>query len=92
MKRVHLIIRGKVQGVYYRQSSKEKADELGLCGWVRNRQNGTVEAVVEGAPAAVTSFIDWCHSGPSHARVDGVDCTSGEPVSLSGGFTVRPTA
>ncbi len=92
MRRVHLIVSGRVQGVYYRQSSKECADGLGLAGWVRNRQNGTVEAVVEGEPDAVAKFIAWCHEGPPHARVDSVDSTDGDPVALLGGFTVRPTA
>lgn len=87
-----MIISGRVQGVYYRQSSKEQADRLGLSGWVRNRHNGTVEAVVEGAPDAVAAFIEWCHRGPPHARVDGVDRTDGDPVQMTGGFTVRPTA
>lgn len=92
MKRVHLIISGKVQGVYFRQSSKDRADALRLSGWVRNRHSGVVEAVVEGAPDAVTAFIEWCHDGPLHARVDSVECSDGGPVALSGGFTVRPTA
>lgn len=92
MKRMHLIIKGKVQGVYYRQSSKDMADSLGLSGWVRNRQDGSVEAVVEGDADAVNAFLEWCHTGPVHARVDGIDSTDAEPADLSGGFAVRPTA
>ncbi len=92
MKRVHLIISGKVQGVFYRHSSKQKADALGVNGWVRNRANGTVEAVAEGDASAVDAFIAWCHTGPPHASVDGVECTDGEPVALPSGFTVRPTS
>ena len=92
MKRVHLIISGRVQGVYFRQSSKDKADTLGLSGWVRNRQSGNVEAVVEGDPDAVTAFVEWCHDGPPHAHVDNVQCSDGGPVASLDGFTVRPTA
>ena len=65
MRRVHLMVSGRVQGVYYRQSSKEQSRWTGDCsGWVRNRYSGVVEAVVEGDPGAVAQFIEWCHDGP----------------------------
>lgn len=66
-------ISGRVQGVWFRQSTKEKAVELGVTGWCRNCSNGSVEAVFQGDKKAVESIIDWCHEGPRMARVDQVD-------------------
>ena len=60
-KRLHLIIQGKVQGVFFRASTKEKARELGLRGFVRNRVDGTVEVVAEGHMAELQKLADWCH-------------------------------
>ena len=71
-KRVHLRVNGLVQGVFFRQTAKEEAQGLGLRGWVRNRRDGDVEAVVEGPNAAVDEFVDWCREGPPHARVASV--------------------
>ena len=88
----HLRITGRVQGVYYRASMVQQALALGVHGWVRNRRDGSVEAVVQGPPAAVQALIDWAHQGPAHARVDRVvmgnvpDC--GEALQ---GFTQRET-
>lgn len=72
-RRVRLLIRGKVQGVFFRQSALARATELHLRGWVRNLPGGEVEALAEGAPDAVEFFIRWCHGGPPGARVDEVD-------------------
>lgn len=69
----HLLISGKVQGVFYRVSAKEKADQLGLTGWVRNRETGEVEAGVSGPLDAVEAFIEWCRLGPAGAHVTGVE-------------------
>ncbi len=71
-KRVHVYISGRVQGVFFRQSALEQARRLGLGGWVRNRLDGRVEAVLEGEPAAVAAMVQWCHEGPPHAYVDSV--------------------
>lgn len=62
-------ISGRVQGVWFRQSTKEKAAELGVTGWCRNCHDGSVEAVFAGERDAVQSIIDWCHVGPKMARV-----------------------
>lgn len=67
--RVQLKIHGRVQGVFYRQSTVETANRLGLTGWVRNCLDSTVEAVFEGEKSAVDQAIEWCRKGPPAARV-----------------------
>lgn len=67
--RVHLVIDGFVQGVGYRWSAQRQARALGLTGWVRNRHDGTVEAVADGDDERVGAFIRWCHDGPPGAQV-----------------------
>lgn len=71
--RAHVIISGRVQGVFFRASCREEAESLGLAGWVRNRSDGRVEAVFEGTKAGVDEMIEWCRKGPSLARVTRVD-------------------
>jgi len=71
--RAHLIVKGRVQGVFFRVEAKRKADELGLTGWVRNNPDGTVEAVAEGEDDMLKRFIEWCHEGPGRASVSGVE-------------------
>jgi acylphosphatase len=90
-RRATLRIHGKVQGVFFRESSRAEAVRLGLTGWVRNRDDGTVEAVVEGAPAPLEDFIRWCHRGPPSARVSQVERTDGEPSGEFRTFTVERT-
>ena len=68
-RRVRLRIRGRVQGVFYRDSTQREAQRLGLHGWVRNRSDGSVEAIAQGPPERVAALIDWCHEGPPLARV-----------------------
>jgi len=70
--RAHVIVRGTVQGVYYRSSTQREARALGLAGWVRNMSDGSVEAVFEGPRTTVERMIDWCRSGPPRAVVDDV--------------------
>jgi acylphosphatase len=67
--RARLLISGRVQGVWYRGSTKQQADDLKLTGWVRNCESGQVEVVVEGAAGAIDKLISWCRTGPSMARV-----------------------
>lgn len=64
-----LRIHGKVQGVFFRESMRRKALELNVTGWVRNRKDGTVEAMIHGVREAITQMIDWAHSGPELAKV-----------------------
>jgi len=73
MTRVHLVIHGEVQGVFYRASAQEKALALGLSGWVRNLDSGDVEAEAEGPQDLVDGFVAWCRQGPRAARVERVD-------------------
>jgi len=72
-KAVNVIIKGKVQGVFYRNWTVENAKKLNLNGWVRNCRDGTVEAVFSGTSSAVDDMVQKCHSGPSSARVSGVN-------------------
>ena len=74
----HLLIFGRVQGVGYRESMRAEAQIAGCNGWVRNRADGSVEAMVEGAPDAVASMLTWSRRGPLAARVDRVQVSDGE--------------
>jgi acylphosphatase len=71
--RIRLIVKGRVQGVYFRASTVQQAQHLGLTGWVMNRQDGSVEAVAEGRSDRIHELIAWCRQGPPGARVDQVD-------------------
>ena len=90
--RAHLRIHGRVQGVFFRASTQAEAEARGLLGWVRNRRDGTVEAVVEGPEVAVRTFVAWCHEGPPAARVDFVDVAWDAPLENLHRFERRPTA
>jgi acylphosphatase len=87
---VRLRIEGRVQGVGFRMFVERTAVALGLDGWVRNRRDGRVEAVVSGASDAVDELIERCRSGPPTARVDRVEALPEDGVAAPG-FTVRPT-
>ncbi len=69
-KRLHVIVRGRVQGMYYRASAQREAKRLGLTGWTKNRHDNAVEVVVEGEEDQVKDFLSWAQTGPSTARVD----------------------
>ena len=70
--RIHLIIKGRVQGVYFRAATVSEANRLGVKGWVMNRRDGSVEVLVEGSPTSVYELIAWCRHGPPGARVSEV--------------------
>jgi acylphosphatase len=86
--RRRVIIRGRVQGVFFRDSVRERAGASGVAGWVRNCPEGAVEAVFEGPSASVDALVHFCETGPSHARVEGVEVVE-EPPSGESGFRVR---
>lgn len=75
---MRLVIHGRVQGVFFRDSMRGEALRLGIAGWVRNCSNGTVEALVQGEPAAVDSLVRWAHRGPRHAQVERIDIVQDE--------------
>lgn len=91
IKRAHLIISGRVQGVFFRAWAADSARRLGLCGWVRNLGDGRVEAVFEGAAEKVDRMVEISHDGPPHARVDTVLDDYSEPPQGMVEFEVRGT-
>jgi acylphosphatase len=84
MRRVHLFVGGRVQGVFFRAACAEQARTLGVKGWVRNAADGRVEAVFEGPDPAVEAMVRWCREGPPHARVDSVDVREEAPGGETG--------
>lgn len=88
-KRVHVVVSGRVQGVAFRASCQRQAVALDLRGWVRNRWDGAVEALFEGAPAAVNAMVAWCHDGPPMAQVTSVEVMDAPEAPLERGFRVR---
>lgn len=90
MKSIKLRITGRVQGVWYRAWTVEQASARGLDGWVRNRTDGSVEALLSGETAAVDDFIEACWRGPLAARVDGVEVNAASPPDRPG-FHKRST-
>jgi acylphosphatase len=88
MERRRVIVRGAVQGVFFRDSCRRNALAAGVTGWVRNCSDGSVEAVFEGDPRAVQDLCDWCRQGPEQARVDDVQVVS-EHLRGESGFEVR---
>ena len=88
MKRLVVVVRGRVQGVGFRFSTATRARSLGLAGWVRNRPDGTVEAAFEGERDRVDSMVEWCRCGPRGALVTDVE-THQEAVTGEQGFVLR---
>jgi acylphosphatase len=86
--RARIVIAGRVQGVYFRASARDVARAQRLSGWVRNRTNGDVEAVVEGETDAVQAFIAWCHTGPPGAHVTEVRVTMDPSTDEYQGFRI----
>lgn len=87
--RFHLRLRGTVQGVFFRQSTRVEADRLGLVGFVRNLPNGDVEAVAEGSKEALDAFLTWCRRGPPHAHVQSIDVHQSAGTGEFETFTIR---
>ena len=87
--RAHVYVSGSVQGVFFRDSARQKAEGLGLAGWVKNLPDGRVEALLEGPPEKVREMIRWCEEGPPHATVEDVDAEFETPGEDLKGFEVR---
>jgi acylphosphatase len=81
-------VHGRVQGVFFRDSTRERARAHGVAGWARNMPDGSVEAVLEGEPDAVERVVRFLQTGPPHADVEDVDVLDEDPEGLSG-FSVR---
>ncbi|MDA8291177.1 MAG: acylphosphatase [Actinomycetota bacterium] len=86
--RRHVWVSGRVHGVWFRESCRRTAQNHGVRGWVRNLPDGRVEAVLEGDPDSVARLVAWCHDGPEHASVTGVEVLEEAPQGLEG-FSVR---
>jgi acylphosphatase len=82
--RLRVVVSGRVQGVWFRETMRRVAEGRGVSGWVRNVPDGTVEAVLEGSTEAVEAMLDWCRIGPRDARVDDVVVADEMPQALSG--------
>jgi len=78
MKHLDIIVKGKVQGVFYRASTKAVADQLGIRGTVKNQPDGDVFIEAEGEPALLDMFLDWCKEGPEDAEVSALESHEGE--------------
>lgn len=89
MQTVHLLVKGKVQGVFYRATAQEKAEQYGLKGWVRNTADGEVEMMVTGESENLDQFIGWCRNGPDRARVADVIITEKEVEHFPGFRVIR---
>ena len=90
--RAHVWISGRVQGVWFRASTRRRAEDLGLGGWVRNLPNGRVEALFEGEETAVRQAVEYVRQGPQHANVSSVELEEesiSDPLPASGKFRVR---
>ena len=89
LERAHVRISGRVQGVFFRDSTRQKAEDLTLAGWVTNLPDGRVEAVFEGPPDRVREMLRWCEEGPRQASVENVDTDIDDPAGDLSGFEVR---
>ena len=81
--RRRVVVRGHVQGVFFRDSCRREARSLGAGGWIANRHDGAVEVVFEGDPDAVAALVEWCRHGPRGADVHSVEDTAEEPEGLT---------
>ena len=86
--RAHVFVSGTVQGVFYRANTRDVANEHGVSGWVRNLDDGRVEAVFEGDEGSVEAVIEWCHAGSPQAHVENVAVAYEDPNGIEG-FEIR---
>jgi acylphosphatase len=88
VKRARVVARGRVQGVFFRDSTRREAESVGVAGWARNRADGAVEAVFEGDDDAVDRMVEFVRRGPGHSDIDDVEVVDETPEGLSG-FEVK---
>ena len=88
-RRVHVIVGGRVQGVFFRAYTRDEAVKLGLSGWVRNRPDGSVEALIEGEKTAVEKMLQWFYQGSPHSLVKMVHATEEPPVGDNTTFAIH---
>ena len=86
--RVRIFVKGKVQGVFFRQALKVKAKQNNVFGWVKNLLDERVEAVLEGNEENVNILVEWCHGGPANARVEDVEIKNGKFINEFSKFDV----
>ena len=86
---VNVVISGIVQGVWFRASTKDKAKQLGITGWVRNTFKGNVEAVFEGEEELIKEMLKWCEKGPPHARVENVVVKNQDTINGFENFKIK---
>lgn len=86
--RRRVVVRGRVQGVFFRESTRREADARGVAGWVSNRDDGSVEAVFEGERGAVDAMVEWCRAGPERAEVENMEVSVEEDPDGLHGFSV----
>jgi acylphosphatase len=86
--RKRVVVSGQVQGVFFRDTARRRAEAAGVAGWISNRPDGAVEAVFEGDESTVDQLVDFCRRGPSRAEVSSIDVIDEQPEGLSG-FQVR---
>lgn len=84
----HVFVRGRVQGVFFRMEAADEARRCGVAGWVRNLPDGRVEAIFYGDRPQVEALIQWCHHGPTVARVDSVEVSWEEPPGIYTDFSI----
>ena len=89
MPTIHLLIKGKVQGVFYRATAKQIANQLGLTGWIKNTKDGNVEAMASGDEQQLQNFAKWCKHGPDKAEVEEMIVTQKEEATFNGFMIVR---
>lgn len=88
-RRVRVLVSGRVQGVWFRDSTQKNAEKHGVTGWVRNHPDGRVEALFDGEAEAVKAMVAFVHEGPTHARVDGIEVTEEPPDDNFAEFQIR---
>jgi len=86
---VHVLISGRVQGVWYRAFTKQKAEQLGIKGWVRNASDGKVEAIFEGEENKIDQMIDWCYKGPPLAKIKDIEIKKQQATNAFEDFSIK---